>query len=295
MIQSIRNAALSMARTIGAAVFMVTMVQAGHTAETQPEAETKAAKSGEYPGFVHDVSRSRLKFGSTPVMEVDTPKIRRWRGDLGAWAIDPTNGLSMGIVNADAPTGPYELHEVSHNLQVRAYFVAAGLPEDQIHDVRATYQVVGGGPIGEPSSVTLQSINSILTRSLEGVPVIESVAWAKMNRAEEVEMEYVFWPPIDKEVAARAVKFARKMDNPAERAAFLAKLPGTVYKDGGVVIHHTDPSVHAAPAAYVAYDVTLSPEGHAPMRHFDDSGQEFRMPHELPHPDDMPATPRPKQ
>ena len=289
MTQRARRIASWMARAFIFAVFLGSMAQGG------AHAGTTAAQSGAYPGFVHEVSRSRFKIGSAPMLEVDTPKFRRWRGDLGAWAIDLTNGWSMGIVNADTPTGPYDLDEVAHGQQVRAYFVAAGLPEDQIRDVRTTYQVGGGGPVEESSSVTLQSINSILTRSLEGVPVIESVAWAKMNRAGEVEMEYVFWPPIDKEVVARAAKFARKMADSEERAAFLAKLPGVLYKDAGVVIHHTDPSVHAPPTAYVSYDVTLAPEDYAAMRHFDIDGHEFRMPQELLHPGDPAATERPKQ
>jgi hypothetical protein len=287
MNQPILDTISSMARAVGVAVFLVVAAGGANAAETKLYAETTEAESSAYPGFVHDVSRSRFKFGSIPVLEVDTPNFRRWRGPLGAWALDRTNNLSMGILDADTRTGPYDLNEVTHGQDVRDYFVAAGLPEDQIHDVRATYQVAGGGRVGQPSSVTLQSINSILTRSLEGIPVAESVAWAKMNAAGEVEMEYVFWPPIDKEIVARAVNFARKMADPVERATFLAKLPGTVYRDGGVVIHHTDPSVHAAPTAYVAYDVTLSPEGHVTMRHFDDTAQEFRMLHELPHPGEI--------
>jgi hypothetical protein len=37
------------------------------------------------------------------------------------------------------------------------------------------------------------------------------------------------------------------MADPAVHAAYLAKLPAPVYEDGGVVIHHTSPSVHAPP------------------------------------------------
>jgi hypothetical protein len=76
------------------------------------------------------------------------------------------------------------------------------------------------------------------------------------------------------------VTLVQKMTDPQAHAAFLAKLSGTVYRDGGVVIHQTDPSVHAAPATYVSYDVTLSSAGYAPMRHFDENGQEFQLPQE---------------
>jgi hypothetical protein len=234
-------------------------------------------------GYVHDISRSRFNIGQNVELELNAPALRRWRGSQGAWAIDPSNNWSMGLLDAGAPTGPYILDEAVHGERVKAYFIAAGIPAEQVRDVRATFEGFSGGPTSEgamPAPVQLHSINSILTRSVQGIPVIESVAWAKMTTAGGVDMECVFWPAIDAQVANRAVAFAKQMSDSAAHAAYLAKLPGQVYRDGGVVIHHTDPSVHATPTAYVSYDVTLAPQGHAAMRHFDEGGMEFRLPQE---------------
>jgi hypothetical protein len=243
-------------------------------------------------GYVHDLSRSRFKIGHNTVVELDTPTFRRWRGSFGAWAIDLTNNWSMGILDADAPTGPYILDEAVQGDRVRRYFIEAGLPADQIRDVRTTYQVIGGGPMNEgPQStpVQLHSITSILTRSVKGIPVAESLAWAKMTTSGDVDVECVFWPAIDVNVVGRAIAFAQRMADPSGRAAYLAKLPARVYKEGGVVIHHSDPSVHATPTSYVSYDVTLAPEGHAAMRHFDENGGELQLPQERAVPTQAPA------
>jgi hypothetical protein len=203
----------------------------------------------------------------------------------------------MGILDAGAPTGPYILDEAIQGERVKEYFIKAGIPADQIRDVRATYEVVGGGPMNEvPQSTGLQlrNINSILTRSVKGIPVVESVAWAKMTTSGDVDMECVFWPPIEMKIVDRAVAFAQQMADPAAHAAYLSRLSGPVYKEGGIVIHHTDPSVHAAPTAYVSYDVTLTQEGPAAMRHFDENGREFRLPQEQSVPPQLPAEPRSK-
>ncbi len=235
------------------------------------------------PGYVHELSRSRFRIGEKPAIESETPTLRRWRGAGGAWVVDLTNGSAIGVVNAKTLRGDYILDEATQAQKVKAYFIEAGLPADQIHDVLATFEVGGGGAMNDtspPKDLKLRSINSILTRSAKGVPVVESVAWAKMTTSGEVDMEYVFWPPIKMELVDRAAAFARRMAEPAERATYLAKLPGQVYRDGGVVIHHTNPSVHSAPIAYVSFDVTLDESGSSAMRHFDENGNEFRLLHE---------------
>jgi hypothetical protein len=270
----------------------------------QPDAGTttptaiseKAGEGSAAAGYVHDLSRSQFKIGLNAKIEIEAPTLRRWRGSSGAWAIDPTNGRSMGILDAGAPHGPYILDEAVQAERVKAYFIKAGIPADQIQDVRATYEVLGGGPTREVISTPLQlhSINSILTRSVSGIRVVESVAWAKMTTSGDVDMEYVFWPPIDKATVDRAISLKRRVSDIAGHAAYLAGLPGTVYRDVGVVIHHTDPSVHASPTSYVAYDVTISPEGYAAVRHFDENGNEFRLPLERGQPTPPPVGPNRK-
>jgi hypothetical protein len=233
------------------------------------------------PGYVHTLDRSRFKIGKAPTLELSSPLLQRWRGSFGAFAVDPTNGLAMGVLDHDAPAGPYMLDAAGQSAKVKAYFIAAGIPADQIATVDATYNVgVDATPMAPPTSsapIQLRSINSILRRAVAGIRVEESVAWAKMTVNGDVDAEWVYWPPIETSVVDAAVALAAKMADPVEHAAFIAKLPGVVSKDGGVVIHHSSPSVHEAPVAVASYDVTLEARETAPMRHFDARGNELRL------------------
>jgi hypothetical protein len=65
-----------------------------------PGANTPAKRV--LPGYVHDLSRSRFKIGQNKAVELDTIQPRRWRGSLGAWAIDPTNNWSS---DTQSPSG----------------------------------------------------------------------------------------------------------------------------------------------------------------------------------------------
>jgi hypothetical protein len=234
------------------------------------------------PGYTHDLSRSRFRIGQAPALEVNLPTMQRWRGSFGAFAVDPTNNAVNAIPNADSPTGPYLLDAPIHNQMVKDYFISAGLPADQVADVETFYLASGSGS-GDSSTqptLVLSSINSILRRAILGVRVIESIAWAKLTTRGDVDWESVFWPPIDAAVASGAAAFAASLADPAQHAAFLAKLPSKIYKEGGVVIHHTDPSIHAAPRAYVSFDAQTETQLSAAMRHFDMNGVEFRLPQE---------------
>jgi len=189
----------------------------------------------------------------------------------------------MAVLDNTSPTGPYILDPTTQASMVQAYFVGAGLPADQVAGVGAYYQVGGGGPmtaapVSKPIQVT--SINSTLSRAINGVRVVESFAWAKMTTSGDVDMESVFWPPIDSAVVDAAVSFKAQMVDPVAHAAFLQSLGGVAYHDGGVVIHHTNAAIHSAPTAYVSYDVVTSPGSSAAARHFDQSGKDFLLPQE---------------
>jgi hypothetical protein len=229
------------------------------------------------PGHIHDLSRSKFRTGDATKLEVNLPTLQRWHGSLGAFAIDPTNNASSAIPDASSPRGPYLLDVATHNQMVRDYFLGAGLPADQVADIQTLYFASGTGGAGESTKPVLESINSRLTRVVGGVPVIESVAWAKLTTSGDVAMEAVFWPPIDAKIATQAATFAATLADSTQREDFLGKLPGGLSKEGSVVIHHTDASVHATPSAYVSFDIQ------GPVtRHFDMNGVEFRLPQEQP-------------
>jgi len=246
-------------------------------------AQTVSAEAGaQLPGYVHSLSRSRFRIGNNAVLELNSTKLQRWRGTLGAFGVDPSTGLAMGVLDASSPTGPYITDEPTHRAAVQSYFVGAGLPANQMGDILADYQNSGSLPSSPASSPPqFDSINSVLTRVVNGIRIVESFAWAKMTTAGDVDMEAVFWPPVDMTVVNAATSLASSMQNAAYHTTFLTNLPGTVYKDGGVVIHHTNSAIQSAPTAYVAYDVVLDASTTATMRHFNANGAEFRLPQEM--------------
>jgi hypothetical protein len=252
--------------------------------DSAPVAHSVAALSAVLPGYTHDLSHSRFSIGQAVNLELNTPNLQRWRGSRGAFASDPTNGWCMALLDSGSPTGPYVLDEAAHNAAVKAYFIAAGVPADQISGVAATFQVGGGGAVGDPASAVahLDSINSTLMRSVNGIRIAESFAGAKMTTSGNVDLESVFWPAIDMSIVTEATALAATLSSAAAKAAFFAKLPGNVSADYGVVIHHTDSSIHSTPRAFVSYDVKLASDGSASTRHFDSNGVEFRLPQEIP-------------
>jgi hypothetical protein len=130
------------------------------------------------------------------------------------------------------------------------------------------------------NAFTLESITSILRRRVSGVLVVESEAWAQMTTSGDVDSECVFWPPIDIAVVNAAVAWSNAMTDGPAHAAYLAKLPGPVQRDVGVVIHHTDMSVHSPAVAYASYDAVVDVGTSAVAHHFDQNGAEFRLPQE---------------
>lgn len=243
---------------------------------------SQTSPSGTVAGYVHTLAASRFQIGTAVYLETNDATIQRWRGSLGAFALDPTNGASMALLDASSPKGPYILDDATQAAQVQAYFVGAGIPADQVAAVKATYTVAGGGQMGAPETqpIQLQSINSVLARSINGIPVVESYAAARMTTAGDVDWEAVFWPPIDSAVVEKAVALAAKMADPTAHAAYVGKLGATIYHDGGVVIHHSTPAIHSTPVAFVSYDATTDSDSMAADRHFDENGVAFALPQE---------------
>jgi hypothetical protein len=235
------------------------------------------------PGYVHDLSRSLLRIGTGVTTEPNSGRLVRWRGSLGAFTLDPNSGWTMGVIDGTTPHGPYLVDEATHSATVKAYFINAGIPSNQVGGVYVDYGVRGGNALTDTTAASptqLTSIISGLTRAIGGIRVAESFAWARVTTAGDVDMESVFWPPLDASIVSAAQSMAAKLSDPSAHASYLAALPGTVYGDNGVVIHHTSSAISSAPVAYAAYDVVLDPSPSAGVRHFDASGHEFRLPQE---------------
>jgi hypothetical protein len=276
----------------GSVVAVVCLAACGRSEEPEQVGRSVQAvvtAASVVPGYSHTLGCSRFRIGQSVTPEISAPDFQRWRGSLGAFAVDPSNGSVKAILNADSPRGPYILDEATQGAQVQAYFVGCGLPADQIARVDVTYHLIGSGPgsgstpdsgaIVANGQPVLTSLNSILRRSVHGVFVVDSTAWAKMTTAGAVDMESVFWPPLPTAIVTSAVNFATTMQGSAQYAAYVAKLPGTIQEAAGVVLRHSDASIHSTPTAYVSFDARFVGEG--TTRHFDQNGVEFRLPNEV--------------
>jgi hypothetical protein len=127
--------------------------------------------------------------------------------------------------------------------------------------------------------------SSILTRTVSGIPVIESHAWARFDGGGNVVAENVYWPAFDAGVVSDAVGLSQALSrSPQASATYLAKLPlpEGMASSGRVVIHHSSEFVRSSFESYACYDVLFVPSGGGGYeRHFDINGVELRLPQEL--------------
>ncbi|MDC0746044.1 hypothetical protein [Polyangium mundeleinium] len=223
-------------------------------------------------------------------------------GSEGVFATDSTNGAVLAIPNSGAhalSVGPYSISASEHNDRVRTYFVAAGIPADQIGSVSVHTMVERGGLVQDlikPDAPQLKLVAyySLLNRAVDGIPVADSVAWARFNAEDVVVSETVFWPEIPGQAVADAKKMALTLADPSARAAFRAKLPVTDESEGHVVIRHSTHTWRGGFVAVASYDVNYRyPEGGGSYtRHFGLDGVEFRLPEEMVGAN-IPSDPRP--
>jgi hypothetical protein len=234
-------------------------------------------------GYVHSLAVSKFRIGDAPSLELNTSAIQRWRGSLGAFAVFP-NGFAQGVLDATTTRGPYILDTDTHNMMVRNYFLNAGVPSDQVASALTSYVSGGGGAMGPSNSSAspLQRLITTISRTINGIPVMDSWAAASMRLTGDVDWESVFWPPVSKAVAEAATALATSLADSSTHAKFIAALPDVVREERGVVIHHTRlESSSAAPTAYVSFDVFLGSDLTRGERHFDANGVEFKLPQEV--------------
>src|SRR5262249_32841898 len=135
-------------------------------------------------------------------------------------------GANKGEVRADAAAmRTYVTDPNKHNEQVAAYFVGAGVPKDQIGGVHANTYLYSSGSMKDerPAAVKVDGYASILERKIDKYPVVDSVAWARMDVQGRVVSESVYWPAIPAKVLADA----RRLDGlvSSGKAEFHARLP----------------------------------------------------------------------
>ena len=273
-----------------------------------------ASDEGGADGYQHSVERSRFVTGSTvdqmrPIEEYGFLKVV---GPNGVFATNLRNGLTIATQNEEMDKS--DTNEATHeskyaplldpekqNAMVMEYFVAAGIPREQVGGVHANTDIsaVGAGDDIMSATVRVDGYTSILERVAGGFPVPESIAWARLDNEGASIGEFVYWPAIPAKALADA-RLLNEMTTGPRTAEYMARLPANL-PPGVVVIHHsaaTDEGPFEALATYDVLDSRRAPdqsaenmsrppsEGNtanmavAVVRHFDVEGVERRLPYE---------------
>jgi hypothetical protein len=261
-----------------------------------PRSGTIEAEPGGVAGYQHGIDRSKFVVGAGR-QEKNEFGFTKVVGSEGTFAVDVQNGLAVALLNAHSQLGQVEIWYTKgpeeHNQVVMEYFAGAGIPRNQIAGVHATMSLTGS-PNGEQMprpQPNVAGFQSIIARTAEGIPVVDSVAWGRMHDSGEVIAEWVYWPAIPAAAVADAKKMRAMLRSDADRSAFIAKLPANL-PAGNIVIRHSSASTSGPFEAFASYDVperrfSSAPYGTAStnqavviMRHFDISGRERSLPQE---------------
>jgi hypothetical protein len=225
-------------------------------------------------------------------------------GSDGVFATNLQNGAVMALPNAHADreqtAAGYALDPNRHNEQVVDYFLAAGVPRDQIGGVHTLTLLSSSGYRGEPraASPKVDGYISVLQRKIDNYPVVDSVAWARMSEQGRAISEAFYWPAIPAKALADARRLEEVLGRNSDKSAFLARLPANL-PPGNVVIRHSSATVERPFEVFASYDVLeqrTSPASGIPgypsgtrlaisatiLRHFDVDGVERRLPQETP-------------
>ncbi|GMU39030.1 MAG: hypothetical protein AMXMBFR58_37900 [Phycisphaerae bacterium] len=270
-----------------AIVVLLAAVWAGCSVVEEPSSNASNANplngtvSGGAAKYLHAFSHSHFAIGGTTTNKTELGR-QKVVGPWGVFATHVKTGMTLALPNADAPSRkapPYPGGSPAHDAAVKAYFLGGGLPSEQIEGVQVMTSVTGVAPPTDAEALPppkLEAYFSKITRQVQGIPVAESFAWARINDKGEVVMESVYWPEIPSTVVARATAFAKNIADSTWNSSFMAKLPNT---PGRLTIHHTPGTWEGAFEATVAFDV---PRVGGRVLHFDENGVGFELPDEKP-------------
>jgi hypothetical protein len=259
--------------------------------------------------YEHRLEVSRFDVGNGMQHQIEGP-LERVVGAKGAFLIDRITGASLAVRNApilpkppvnaekavngaaaQSPSYPQPLTDDAgeHSAVVRAYLVAAGLPQSQVSGGHVTTTMAGRGRVNggvlESSQAKLLWYTTHLERSVGGIPVDGSYAFAALDRAGGVITEGVYWPAIPAKVIYKAQTLAERLVSPHHHAAFLEQVrsqqPEVGDAVGTVKIVHTSSGHHGTFEAHAVYEIVTRGAGKAKILRFDDTGAQVRMVDEL--------------
>lgn len=224
-------------------------------------------------GFRHTLANSLFWHGTTTPQLSDDGLSKKYVGEFGAF-VEWSNGFSLGLPNANSPSitaGPLSQSSAVHTDRVLSYFKGAGIPADQIGEVRLTTLMQRGGDSTGETFSNLVGFTTILTRKIDGVRVEGSFAWAQFNANNVVVAEQVWWPELPSSLLTKTQALRQTFASAAQEAVYRAKLPPEVATAKGEVVLH-----HAPPLAVDWFsDVTFDIQGEAgTVRAFDSASAE---------------------
>jgi hypothetical protein len=266
--------------------FGCNMVQGEESLRVEQQAPS-VASSGDRAvinGYQHSSERSRFHLGSH-IATRDENGWHRVIGTEGTFATRPRSGCTRAIADADSAAlaaPPLTTDAVKHNDFTRAYFVAVGVPAAQIDTVGVYTHMLSGAesPTGMRTPARFVAYTSAMSRAIDGIPVIGSVAWARFTKNGETVDEGICWPDVPAAVVEEAKVLRDNLSHPVFSASLRSKLP-TKNKEGRVVILHPSGASTEVPIFQISYDVTERDGRGVPVeRHFDQNGREFRTPEE---------------
>lgn len=285
-------------------LFIVLAACTANMATTPTEPPSRPPTVGVDPegvGYEHKIGQSRFNVGAGARREVEGPYERVF-GDKGAFLVDTVTGATLAVPTRAYPAIPKGAAVINyprpltenpdqHTAVVRAYLVGAGVPATQVSGTHVTTTMAGGGPVKggvQPARSRFLWYSSHLERSVAGIPVEGSVAFAALDSERQVITEAVYWPGIPSDVVQKAREFKQRLASESEKTAFLVRVRAAradvKETQGEVNIVHTSAGYHGAFEAKAVYTVVVrSPNGgKSQIVRFDETGAVVVMADERP-------------
>lgn len=285
-------------RTMSLGLFLVL---AACTSEQEPSSAKQPQSvaptvNEEGAGYQHALAKSRFDAGAGVRREAEGG-YERVVGGRGVFFVDTVTratmvvptfgapGLPKGALGVEYPR-PLTENPDEHSAVVKAYFLEAGVPVAQVSGTHVTTTMAGGGPVRggvSPAQSKLLWYTTHLERSVGGIPVEGSFAYAALDNALRVISEGVYWPDIPSDVVRGARELQRRLDSPNDRAEFLARVWASEASAretaGEVKIVHTSAGHHGGYEVRAVYSVVVRGPNGGKFRilRFDETGAPVTM------------------